>query len=304
MVPKSTFMKKLMHLFIMVILIAACSKVPLTNRKQLDLIGSNQLMSSSFTSYQTVIKEGQLSNDTEKVQMIKSVGHNIKNAVEKYLKERELSSVTDGFQWEFNLLVDDIVNAWCMPGGKVAFYTGILPICQDEAGIAVVMGHEVAHAIANHGGERMSQALIQQLGGVALAVALQQQPEQTQALALASYTGASTLGVLKFSRVHESEADRLGLTFMAMAGYNPEYAPDFWQRMKAQGGGAPPEFLSTHPAYDTRIQNLRKWLPEAQQYYTASNKAGNSNIGASKEKMNSSKPATKQKVIKLNIKGN
>lgn len=272
------------HLFLLILIFSfSCAKVPLTDRRQLDLIGDNQLMTSSFDAYQNVLSENKLSDDQEKVQMIRTVGNNIKNAVETYLDREDLSEVTEGFKWEFNLIVDDIVNAWCMPGGKVAFYTGILPICKNESGVAVVMGHEVAHAVANHGGERMSQALIQQLGGVALAVALKEQPQQTQALALASYTGVSTLGVLKFSRVHESEADRLGLTFMAMAGYNPEQAPEFWKRMKANGGGGPPEFLSTHPDYDTRISNLNKWMPEAKKYYNSSNKASNRVISASTE---------------------
>jgi predicted Zn-dependent protease len=261
-------------------------------------------MASSFDSYDQVLKENKLSNDQEKVQMIKRVGNNIKNSVEKYLDQKGRSDLTEGFKWEFNLIVDDIVNAWCMPGGKVAFYTGILPICKNEAGVAVVMGHEVAHAVANHGGERMSQALVQQLGGVALGVALQQQPEQTQALAMAAYTGGSTLGILKFSRVQESEADRLGLTFMAMAGYNPETAPDFWQRMKAKGGGAPPEFLSTHPDYDTRISNLNKWMSEAKQYYSSSNKAQNSEIGEVTEKSDLNVNSKPKNVIQLKVKDN
>ncbi|GAB3340135.1 M48 family metallopeptidase [Marivirga atlantica] len=297
-------MNRLIQFFILTIIFVGCSKAPLTNRKQLDLIGDNQLMASSFDSYDQVLKENKLSNDQEKVQMIKRVGNNIKNSVEKYLDQKGRSDLTEGFKWEFNLIVDDIVNAWCMPGGKVAFYTGILPICKNEAGVAVVMGHEVAHAVANHGGERMSQALVQQLGGVALGVALQQQPEQTQALAMAAYTGGSTLGILKFSRVQESEADRLGLTFMAMAGYNPETAPDFWQRMKAKGGGAPPEFLSTHPDYDTRISNLNKWMSEAKQYYSSSNKAQNSEIGEVTEKSDLNVNSKPKNVIQLKVKDN
>jgi len=297
--------KRLFSFFALFFLVMACSKVPLTNRRQLDLIGDNQLMASSFDAYDQVLSQNRLSNDQEKVRMIKNVGNNIKNAVESYLDQRNLSEVTEGFVWEFNLIVDDVVNAWCMPGGKVAFYTGILPICKDEAGIAVVMGHEVAHAVASHGGERMSQALLQQLGGVALSVALQQQPQQTQALAVAAYTGASSLGVLKFSRVHESEADRLGLTFMAMAGYNPENAPEFWQRMKSRGGGgAPPEFLSTHPAYNTRISDLNKWMPEAKRYYKKSNKVSNAQIGVVTEKNNANINARPKKVIQLKVNDN
>ena len=272
-------MKKILSLIILVSFLIACKKVPLTDRNQFNVIPNSQLNSSSFSSYDQVLKESKLSTNTGQVNMVKDVGERIKNAVEQYLKENKLEDATEGFEWEFNLLGENVVNAWCMPGGKVAFYEGILPVCQDEAGIAVVMGHEVAHAIAKHGGERMSQALVQQLGGVALSVALQQQPEQTQALAMAAYTGGSTvLGVLPFSRLHESEADELGIKFMALAGYDPAEAPKFWQRMKAQSGGAPPEFLSTHPSNDTRIEDLNKLLPEAKKYYAKSNKVANNPI--------------------------
>ena len=296
-------MKKSYSIFMLLLFLIGCAKVPLTNRRQLDLIGDNQLMSSSFDAYSEVLRENKLSNDQEKVQMIKTVGNNIKNAVEQYLNEQGHPKVTDGFRWEFTLIVDDIVNAWCMPGGKVAFYTGILPICKDETGVAVVMGHEVAHAVASHGGERMSQALVQQLGGVALSVALKEQPQQTQALALAAYTGGSTLGVLKFSRVHESEADRLGLSFMALAGYNPEAAPAFWERMAAQGGGAPPEYFSSHPSYETRIENLNKWMPEAKKYYGKSSKASNRviELGDEEAPQPTNKPV---KVLQLKSGGN
>jgi predicted Zn-dependent protease len=211
--------------------------------------------------------------------MVKKVGNRIKDAVEQYLKENNLSDATEGFQWEFNLLAENTVNAWCMPGGKVAFYEGILPVCQDEAGIAVVMGHEVAHAVAKHGGERMSQALAQQGLGMGLSVLMREQPERTQALAMTAYTGLSTVGaMLPFSRLHESEADELGLKFMALAGYDPAEAPKFWQRMKALSGGAPPEFLSTHPSSDTRVRDLNKLLPDAKKYYAKSKKAGNKPI--------------------------
>lgn len=272
-------MKKILSILILVSVLTACKKVPLTDRKQFNVIPNSQLNSSSFTSYDQVLSESKLSSNDEQVKMVKDVGNRIKKAVEQYLKENNLGDATEGFKWEFNLIAENVVNAWCMPGGKVAFYEGILPVCKDEAGIAVVMGHEVAHAIAKHGGERMSQALMQQLGGVALSVALQQQPEQTQALAMAAYTGGSTvLGVLPFSRLHESEADELGIKFMALAGYDPAEAPKFWQRMKAQSGGAPPEFLSTHPSNNTRIEDLNKLLPEAKKYYAKSNKVNNNPI--------------------------
>jgi predicted Zn-dependent protease len=299
-------MKKILSILILVSILMACNKVPLTNRNQFNVIPNSQLNSSSFTSYDQVLKESRLSNNTDQVKMVKDVGNGIKKAVEQYLKENKLDDATAGFKWEFNLIAENVVNAWCMPGGKVAFYEGILPVCKDEAGIAVVMGHEVAHAIAKHGAERMSQALVQQLGGAALSVALQQQPEQTQALAMAAYTGGSTvLGVLPFSRLHESEADELGIKFMALAGYDPAEAPKFWQRMKAQSGGAPPEFLSTHPSNDTRIKDLNKLLPEAKKYYARSKKVNNSpipNLSDISSSNGQQKSSEKKTDIKVKIK--
>ncbi|MBK6263903.1 M48 family metallopeptidase [Marivirga sp. S37H4] len=298
-------MKKIFYTLVFTMMFVACNKVPLSNRSQLSLVPKSQLMASSFSSYDQVLSESKLSNNTQQVQMIRNVGNKIKVAVEKYLADNNKSDIIEDFEWEFNLIQEDVVNAWCMPGGKVAFYTGILPVCQDEEGIAVVMGHEVAHAVARHGGERMSQALIQQLGGVALSVALREQPEQTQALAMAAYTGGSTvLGVLPFSRLHESEADRLGLTFMAMAGYNPEAAPEFWKRMQAKSAGSPPEFLSTHPSGDTRIKDLNKWMPEANKYYQKASKESNSpipQVDSQSDNSSQTEPKKKKKVIQLKI---
>lgn len=291
-------MKKFTYALVLTIIFVACSKVPLTNRNQLSLVPDNQLMASSFSSYNEVLKESKLSNNTQQVQMVKNVGQRIKSAVEKYLSQNNLSDLTEDFEWEFNLIEENVVNAWCMPGGKVAFYEGILPVCQDEAGIAVVMGHEVAHAVASHGGERMSQALLQQLGGVGLSIALREQPQQTQALAMAAYTGGSTvLGILPFSRLQESEADRLGLTFMAMAGYDPEEAPEFWKRMQAKSAGAPPEFLSTHPSGDTRIEDLNKYMSEAMKYYNSNSKVNNEPI-PNLDKINTSSGSTQSKETK------
>ena len=201
--------------------------------------------------------------------MVKRVGVNIQRAVETYFAQNNLSKELKGYAWDFNLVESPEVNAWCMPGGKVVIYTGILPITQDETGLAVVMGHEIAHAIAQHGNERMSQGLLQQLGGVALSVALKDEPALTQNLFMAAYGIGTTVGVmLPFGRKHESEADRLGLIFMSMAGYNPNAAVDFWTRMSAMKGGAqPPEFLSTHPSDATRIADIKKHLPEALKYY-------------------------------------
>ncbi|NEQ55775.1 MAG: M48 family metallopeptidase, partial [Leptolyngbya sp. SIO3F4] len=210
-----------------------------------------------------------LSNNKEQAAMIERVGRRIQAAVEKYMTDIGAASQLNGFNWEFKLIEDDnTVNAWCMPGGKVAFYTGILPICQDEAGVAVVMGHEIAHAIANHGGERMSQGMLQQLGMSSLAVALGQNPTMTNQLLLQSIGIGSQIGMLSFSRQHESEADKIGLIFSSMAGYDPRVAPEFWKRMKAASGGqAPPEFLSTHPSSDRRINDLNAQMPEAMKIY-------------------------------------
>lgn len=256
-------------LALIVVYVAGCSTVPVTGRRQLDLVPSSQLLSLSFDSYKQVIKENKLSTNQTETNMVKNVGVRIKGAVETFMKEQKLESELKNFQWEFNLLESKTVNAFCMPGGKVAFYSGIMPICKDETGVAVVMGHEVAHAIANHGGERMSQGLMQQFGGVAVAVALSEKPKETQQLAMAAYgVGSTVLGILPYSRLHESEADKMGLIFMALAGYNPEEAPAFWERMaKESKGGAPPEFLSTHPAHDTRIKDLKDYMPKALKYY-------------------------------------
>ena len=200
--------------------------------------------------------------------MVRGVGEKISSAVDDYFRQNNLADRIDGFKWEFNLIEDDdMINAWCMPGGKVAFYSGILPVCQDENGIATVMSHEIAHAVAKHGNERMSQQLAVQLGGTALSVALSQQPENTQRLALAAFGLGSQFGVLlPYSRQHELEADEMGIYFMAMAGYDISQAADFWQRMASQGGQRPPEFLSTHPAPESRINNINKTIPKAQKF--------------------------------------
>ncbi len=256
-------------LFIISIVLTACSSVPVTGRKQLNIIPSSQMMSMSYQQYDDFLKSNKLSTNAQQTQMIKTVGAKIKTAVETYFRQQNMSSELDGYSWEFNLIDSPEANAWCMPGGKVVFYTGILPITQDATGVAVVMGHEIAHAIAEHGNERMSQSLITELGGTALAVALQEKPAETQQLWLTAYGIGSQVGVmLPFSRLHESEADRLGLIFMAMAGYDPNEAVSFWQRMAdKKNGQSPPEFLSTHPSDATRIRQIKEWLPEAMSYY-------------------------------------
>jgi predicted Zn-dependent protease len=250
-------------------LLTSCATVPVTGRKQLSLVSSAEINQMSAQQYQEVVKKGPLSTNLEQTEMVKRVGVRIQKAVEKYMAEKGASSQLAGFNWEFNLIQDDkTVNAWCMPGGKVAFYTAILPICKDELGVAVVMGHEVAHAIANHGAERMSQGLLAEFGMSTLGAAMGQNPTATQQIFMQAVGMGTNVGMLKFSRSHESEADHMGLIFMAMAGYDPASAPKFWERMATLSGGQqPPEFLSTHPSHDTRIKDLEGWIPEANQYY-------------------------------------
>lgn len=263
---------KIRDLFIVLLLfsfIVACSTVAITGRKQLNLIPDSEMLSMSFQEYENFIKSNRLSSDKKNAALINKVGNKIKLAIESYFAQKKRSGDISKFQWEFNLVESNEVNAWCMPGGKVVFYTGILPICQNEDGIAVVMGHEIAHAIAEHGNERMSQGLLTQFGGMALDKALESKPEKTRELWMTAFGLGAQLGVLlPYSRLHESEADHLGLIFMAMAGYNPNSAVEFWQRMaKSTSGQKPPEFLSTHPSDETRINNLKKLIPEAMKYY-------------------------------------
>ena len=262
-------MKKIITVLALLTFMFGCATVPVTGRKQLSLVSSAEINTMSANEYAAVIKKGPLSSNAEQTQMIKRVGERIKNGVEQYMASKGLSNELAGFNWEFNLIQDDkTVNAWCMPGGKVAFYTAILPICKDESGIAVVMGHEVAHAIANHGRERMSQGLVEQFGLSTLGAAMGKDPGLTSQIFMQAIGAGAQVGMLKFSREHESEADHIGLIFMSMAGYDPAEAPKFWERMVAMSGGQkPPEFLSTHPSDETRIAALKGWMPEALQYY-------------------------------------
>jgi predicted Zn-dependent protease len=249
--------------------IIACSSVPITGRKQLSLIPASTMLSMSYQQYGEFLQSNKLSTDQAQAALVQRVGGNIQHAVERYFAEHQMADQLKDYKWEFNLVESKDVNAWCMPGGKVVVYTGILPVTADESGLAVVLGHEIAHAVAEHGNERMSQGLLQQLGGMGLALALEKKPEQTRSLWLTAYGVGTQVGaLLPFSRLQESEADQLGLVFMAMAGYDPNGAVAFWQRMAAQkSGSAPPEFLSTHPSDQTRIENLKKLVPEAMKYY-------------------------------------
>ncbi len=247
---------------------ASCSTVPVTGRQQLNLIPQSQMLSMSFQEYGDFLKTNKLSTNQEQTAMVKRVGERTRQAVERYMTQQGLADRLKGYQWEFNLVESKDVNAWCMPGGKVVVYTGIMPVVQNETGLAVVMGHEIAHAIAEHGNERMSQGLLAQVGGVALDAALNKQPAETKALWMTVYgVGAQYGALLPYSRLQESEADHLGLIFMSMAGYDPNEALNFWVRMSQTGGQAPPEFMSTHPSNQTRIDDIKKEIPEAMKYY-------------------------------------
>jgi len=263
---------KLVALLGLILLASGCSEVGITGRKQFNIVPDSLMNSTSFQAYGEFLSTHKLSTNAEQTQMVKRVGARIQKAVEDYCAANGMQDRLAGYKWEFNLVEDPNVNAWCMPGGKVVVYTGLLPVTKTEAGLAVVMGHEIAHAFAKHGAERMTQSLIVEMGGVALSTALKDQPEQTKGLLLQSYGVGTQVGVLlPYSRLHESEADHLGLIFMAMAGYNPEEAVEFWQRMaEANNGAQPLEILSTHPANQTRINNIKSLLPEAMQYYKRS----------------------------------
>ena len=264
-------MKKFKPLLAIMILVAlfSCSTVPLTGRRQLSLVGDAEVNQSAAASYQQL-----LSNPATKVisggtdaQRVKRIGNNLAMAIERYLKSNGYGDQYN-FQWEFNLIQSNEINAWCMPGGKVAVYSGILPVANTDAYLATVMGHEIGHAIARHAAERISQQMAAQAGGAVVGAAAGNQSQSTQAIVSQLYGVGGQLVLLKYSRNQESEADRLGLTFMAMAGYDPHFAAAFWQRMAAQNkGGTPPEFLSTHPADATRIANIQNLIPEAMKYY-------------------------------------
>jgi predicted Zn-dependent protease len=262
--------KSLAAFFASVILFSACHKNAVTGKRGLTLIPESELVGMSLTEYDKFLKEHPaLAASDERVVLVRKVGTRIQKAVEQFYAQKNLSKELSGFAWEFNVVDEKQVNAWCMPGGKVVVYTGLLPVTKDEPGLSIVMGHEIAHAIARHGNQRMSEGLLVQLGGAALSVAVAQKPELTQQLFMQAYGVTTGLGTLKYSRNQETEADEMGMIFAAMAGYDPETALTFWERMAAQKGegGAPPELLSTHPSDETRIKNIKKFMPKAKKYY-------------------------------------
>jgi predicted Zn-dependent protease len=265
-------MKKILSSFVVVaFLMVGCSTNQITGRSQLKLLPESDLQAMATQQYQQFLAESKVVSVSvnKDAEMVRRVGTRIAAAITTYLQQQGKSDILDGYKWEFNLIDNKEVNAWCMPGGKVVVYTGLLPVTQNEAALAVVVGHEIAHAIALHGNERMSQGLVQQLGGVALQVAVANKPAETQNLFMTAYGIGSTVGgTLPFSRKQELEADQFGLRFAAMAGYNPQEAIPFWQRMARAGGGQkPPEILSTHPSDETRITKMQQYVKEAMPYY-------------------------------------
>ncbi|MGQ7870804.1 M48 family metallopeptidase [Sunxiuqinia sp. sy24] len=255
------------------IVLAGCAMNLVTGRNQLSLVQESELQLMAIDQYNTFLDENKvLRSSNGEAAMVDRVGARISKAITVFYTEQGQESVLEGYQWEFNTIDGKEVNAWCMPGGKVVVYTGLLPVTQNETALAIVVGHEIAHAVAKHGAERMSQGLVQQLGGAALQVALSQKPQETQDLFLMSYGIGSQLGaLLPWSRQQETEADQYGLIFAAMAGYDPREAIPFWQRMSEAGGANPPEFLSTHPSDATRLKKLKQFMPEALKYYSPGN---------------------------------
>ncbi len=261
-------MKRTLVLLAITAFAIGCTKVPITGRRQLNLLPESEMMAMSLGAYQDFLKEtAPLPASDANVQMVRRIGKRLADAATKFLTENGAANRVEGFNWEFNVVDEATVNAWCMPGGKVVVYTGILPVTKDETSLALVMGHEIAHAIARHGNERMSQGLAVQGAGMTLEVMASQKPTLAKDLLLQSFGIGTQLGMLAYSRNHESEADKMGLVFMAMAGYDPRSAPEFWKRMAAQGGAKPPEILSTHPSDERRVADLEAYMPEAMKYY-------------------------------------
>lgn len=260
-------MKKYIYIGTAVIfgIVASCATNPFTGKKTLALVPDSEILPSAFAQYSSFLKENKVVSGTANSKLVSSVGGKIKNAAERYLNANGYQGYLKDYRWEYTLVESKEVNAWCMPGGKIVVYSGILPITKTEAGLATVLGHEVAHALANHGQQRMSAGLLQQLGAVGTQIAVGNKSAETQAMAMQAYgIGSQVGGMLPFSRSHETQADEIGLTLMAIAGYDPAESISFWTRMAANsGGGAPPEILSTHPADATRINNLKQLIPKA-----------------------------------------
>jgi predicted Zn-dependent protease len=258
--------KTAVALFGIILLIVGCATSPLTGKRTMAFISNSQLFPTAFAQYDEFLQESNVVTDTAEAEMVERVGKRLSAAAQKWLESEGHANYLNDYRWEYKLVQEDEINAWCLPGGKIVVYTGILPVTKTEEGLAVVLGHEISHALLNHGQQRVSAGLLQQLGalGVSLGAQIAGLSEEAQAALIIAYTLGSQLGgTLPFSRSNESEADHYGLLLMAIAGYNPDEAVPFWQRMSAQGGGSTPQFLSTHPSHSTRIRQLSNWNNEA-----------------------------------------
>lgn len=268
---KITAMKKITIILLLTVVALSCSKVPITHRKQSAWGSETELQKMSDTAYSSFLAQNKITTNKAQSDLVKKVGVNISTAISAFFKTYEngkYNKQLTAYKWEFNTVEDKTVNAWCMPGGKVVVYTGLLPVTATEQGLAVVMGHEIAHAVAKHGNERMTQQMKAQGLGTVLGVAMSGSPQVTQDIFSVAFGVAGNLTLLSYSRKHELEADKIGLVFMALAGYDPNEAIGFWERMSKMSGGAQvPQILSTHPSDATRIAELKAWIPEAMKYY-------------------------------------
>ena len=258
-------MKRPIFIFFM-LLFASCKVNQFTGKKTFNLYGNEQIFPMAFREYDTFLSEHEVIHGTADSERIQQIGIKISDAAQAYFEYKGMPNYLEDYAWAYNLVEDETVNAWCMPGGKIVFYTGILPIAANDDGIAAIMGHEIAHALADHGAQRMSASTLQIAGAAITDRITQNESDEKRAVFMQAYGVASTVGgMLPFSRKHESEADKIGLQLMAIAGYDVYEAPKLWERMKAASKGGTPAFLSTHPSEETRIDNLKKWIPEAQQ---------------------------------------
>ncbi len=264
-------MKKIIAMLaVAAMLLTSCGSVPITGRKQLNLVSDSEVLQASLQQYTSFMQTATISTQKTQSAQVTRVGQRIAQATEAYLRAAGLESELQNFAWEFNLVKSDDVNAWCMPGGKIVVYEGIMNLVSSDDELAVVIGHEVAHAVAKHSNERMSQQVLAQYGASAIGIFTSGKSAATQQIAQQVYGLGAQYGVMQpFSRKHESEADKMGLVLMTIAGYNPDVAVTFWQKMAATSSQEPPEFMSSHPSHATRIADIQKWLPEVKKQYGA-----------------------------------
>lgn len=256
-------MKKFAFIFVLVATVVSCAKVPVTGRRQSNLMPESNLIEMAKTQYTQFLATAKVLPDNDaRSKRVAQIGKKIQIATENFLNAKGYEKRLVGFEWEFKTVEENTINAWCMPGGKVCVYTGILPLAATDDELAVVMGHEIAHAIARHGNERMSQQMIVNGVGTVLAPTDTTQTSIFQQV----FMGSATLGMLKYGRNHESESDKLGLVFMKLAGYDPNAAVTFWEKMASSGGQKPPEILSTHPSDERRIADIKEFLLEIDEY--------------------------------------